>query len=85
MYGSASLGLTYPIVYPLYLSAGAGVNFKQYSNEDATVIFSLEEEKKYAIFPELGLQAKLGTLIIGGGASCIREEIIYKMGIGFTF
>ena len=36
VYGSASLGLTYPIAYPLYLSAGAGVNFKQYLHETPT-------------------------------------------------
>ncbi|MEP0673900.1 MAG: hypothetical protein ABJC32_00105, partial [Nonlabens ulvanivorans] len=89
VYGSASLGLTLPIVYPIYLHAGAGVNFKQYLTLETDLVdqmpFFVEEEETLEVFPEAGLVIKLGPVLFSGGASYIREEIIYKAGLGFTF
>ena len=86
--GSASLGLTFPLYYPVYINAGVGVNYKQYvigEIEDFNHrVFSIEEEKPYDVFPEAGLIIKIGPVIISGGASYIREEIIYKVGFGFA-
>lgn len=88
IYASATFGLTYPIAYPIYVSAGAGVNYLEYFTEDVNdepSSFFIESEESYSIFPEASLIFKLRPLTIIGGASYIRDEVIYKVGIGFTF
>lgn len=86
--GSLSLGLSYPVAYPLWVYAGGGVNYQErFSTIDGDKVFyRLAGEKSLAFFPELGLKVRpIKAITIIAGGSYLREKLLYKVGIGFDF
>nr|WP_321223150.1 hypothetical protein [uncultured Psychroserpens sp.] len=85
---SLSVGFSYPIYYPVWIYAGGGINFKERfnnnDNENVNDYYALEGEDHLAFYPEAGLKVRIGkSITIIGGVVYLRDEILYKIGIGF--
>lgn len=83
---SLSMGFSYPIMYPVWLYAGGGVNYQEryIEGDDENLYYKLEGEKTIAFYPEAGLNIRIGSgFTITGGAVYVREEVLYKVGLAF--
>jgi hypothetical protein len=82
----ANFGLTYKIIYPLWIYGGAGVVYTEYYNEleEDSVYYEIEGVDSFQFYPELGLQVKLGNVaVLKAGGAYIDSDIYAKVGIGF--
>lgn len=68
--------------YPLWAYAGAGVKYQTY--EDGTDSYKLAGEKPWQVYPEFGLKARLGKVVIlKVGVQLIKDKPAFQVGIGF--
>lgn len=86
---SSVFGLTYKVIYPLWINLGGGASYNEYfvadDSADITQKVTFEEKENLNFFPEIGLTVKLGNIIsINGTALFIDGETYYKVGLGFT-
>lgn len=84
---SAGFGLTYKIIYPLWIYAGGGAIYTDYYEEigDGEVVtYAIDSLENYQFFPEFGVNIKLGRIAaIKAGAALINGETYIKAGVGF--
>ncbi|MFD2916072.1 hypothetical protein [Psychroserpens luteus] len=85
---SLSVGVSYPIFYPVWLYVGGGANlqerFNNNDNEHVNDYYSLKDEEHLAFYPEAGLNVRFGKVFtIIAGVVYVRGEMLYKVGIGF--
>lgn len=87
--GSISLGTSFPVLYPIWVYVGGGVNYREtyIKNElnDENQFFSIEDENYLRFFPEAGVMIRLGGFTLSGGASYLEEDFIYQASFGFSF
>jgi hypothetical protein len=83
-------GLTFNIIYPLWLHLGAGVaSYPVY--EEATEISSTKDivwlkntdKSKYGVFPQIGLNLKLSRGFEINYSTIYHSGIFHQFGIGF--
>lgn len=85
--GSLSIGLSYPVVYPLWVYAGGGVHYQERFSKvgDDNVFYQLVGEKPLAFYPEAGLKVRpIRSITLIAGGSYLRDQLMYKVGIGFA-
>lgn len=83
---SLSVGISYPVYYPVWLYVGAGANYQQRLTDefDDNTFYKLEGEEQLAFYPEGGIKVRFGKrFAIIAGVVFLRGEMLYKVGIGF--
>ena len=83
-----SIGWSYPVLYPVWLYVGGGVSYQERFTEQEYeyFYFRLEDEDQFAFYPETGINIRLSrSFVLIGGAAFVRDETLYKVGIGLNF
>ena len=83
-----SMGWSYPVLYPVWLYVGGGITYQErfIKQEDENFFFKLENEDQLAFYPEAGINIRLSrNFVLIGGTAFVRDETLYKAGIGFNF
>ncbi|MBR06495.1 MAG: hypothetical protein CMP48_02320 [Rickettsiales bacterium] len=95
---SISGGITFKILYPMWMHIGLGVGyypvyeeydqyeFRSFDNkriEGDTEFFKNTDKTKFDVFPETGLDLKISDVLVLKYGIMYRQAVIHQFGLGF--